>query len=111
MDSGALIKAARAAAGLSLRELARRARTSHSTLVAYEQGRKDPTVGTLVRILRAADVEPDVSLARRRRHDDRFGDKGDELLEALELAAMFPARHARSIEFPPFPAGRDRVAS
>lgn len=29
--------------------------------------------------------------------------KGEELRQALELAAMFPARHAASLRFPPLP--------
>lgn len=49
-----LIRDARRRAGLSQRELAHRAGTSQSTVSAYESGRKDPTAGTLARILAAA---------------------------------------------------------
>jgi len=48
-----LIRAHRRAAGLSQRELARRAGTSPATLHRYEAGRVDPTTGTLNRILHA----------------------------------------------------------
>ena len=107
MEASRLIREARHRAGLSLRALAQRAGTSHPTLLAYEHGRKDPSVGTLVRILRAADVEPDVTLSPRRRRDPRIGDKGDELREVLELAAMFPARHDATLDAPIF--GRERM--
>jgi transcriptional regulator with XRE-family HTH domain len=54
------IRSRRVAAGLSQRELARRARTSSATLSRYESGAIDPSVGTLNRILAA-------TVARRRR--------------------------------------------
>ena len=101
MDASTLLLRARIRAGLSLRQLARRAGTSHATLSAYEHGRKVPTVETLDRILRAAgfvagvDLEPDVG------GPDRAA-RGRELVEVLELAAMFPARHTRTLELPRF---------
>ncbi len=33
-------------------------------------------------------------------------DRGRELIEALELAAQFPARHAEHLEYPKFPEAR-----
>ena len=101
MDASTLLQRARTRAGLSLRELARRAGTSHATLSAYEHGRKIPTVETLDRILRAAgfvagiDLEPDVGGLDR-------AARGRELVEVLELAGMFPARHSRTLELPRF---------
>jgi transcriptional regulator with XRE-family HTH domain len=101
MQASILIQRARSRSGLSLRELARRAGTSHSTLSAYETGRKIPTVETLDRVVRAAgfaaavDLEPDVGGPDR-------GARGRELIEVLDLAAMFPARHARTLDFPRF---------
>ena len=101
MEASSLVHRARTRAGLSLRELARRAGTSHSTLSAYETGRKVPTVETLDRIVRAAgfvtgvDLEPDVG------GPDRAA-RGRELVEVLELAALFPARHSPSLDFPRF---------
>jgi transcriptional regulator with XRE-family HTH domain len=103
MTSAQLIRDARLRAGLSLRGLAARAGTSHSTLAAYEHGRKDPSVGTLERILRATGVAVDVTLAPRERGGDHGEmDRGDELLEALRLAEMFPARHDERLAMPPF---------
>jgi transcriptional regulator with XRE-family HTH domain len=60
IDATDLITRHRRAAGLSQRELARRAGTSSATLHRYEKGLVDPTTGTLNRILRAC-------LPRRRR--------------------------------------------
>ena len=89
--------------GLTLRALAERAGTSHSTLAAYEQGRKVPNVTTLDRVLRAAGYAADVTLSRRVDDGDRTA-RGHELIEVLELAAMFPATHAPTITYPRFGA-------
>lgn len=103
MDPARLIREAREASGLSLRELAGRAATSHSALAAYESGRTVPNVDTLDRVLRAAGFAADVVLHRR--NDGSAGDRsatGRELIDALELAAMFPARHEPALTFPRF---------
>ena len=99
VTAGRVLKEARRRAGLSLRELAERAGTSHSTLSAYERGAKTPSVTTLERILRAAGFALDLALVPRR-------DTGRELERALELARHFPARHAPSLDFPRFPEAR-----
>jgi transcriptional regulator with XRE-family HTH domain len=101
MDAARLIGDARRMAGLTLRALAERAGTSHSTLVAYERGRKVPNVTTLDRILRAAGYAADVTLSRRIDDGDRSA-RGRELVEVLELAAMFPAQHSSTITYPRF---------
>jgi transcriptional regulator with XRE-family HTH domain len=49
------LTAVREAAGLSKTDLAQRARTSRTTLSAYEHGRVSPTLDTAERILAAAD--------------------------------------------------------
>jgi transcriptional regulator with XRE-family HTH domain len=97
------LRLARKRAGLSLRELAARARTSHSTLAAYEQGRKAPSVPTFLRIIDACGFATDFHLARRIRECDGL-DRGRELEAALNLAAQFPARHAKSMRYPRFGA-------
>jgi len=98
-----LIRMARRDAGLSLRELARRARTSHSTLAAYEHGRKTPNVDTFDRILTACGFRVGVTL------DPRPAEvavdpvaRGHELVEVLELAGKFPARHTPTLTAPKF---------
>src|SRR5438046_6784160 len=54
MEPGGLLEHARASAGLTQDELARRAGTSRPTLSAYENGRKSPTVATFARLLSEA---------------------------------------------------------
>ena len=94
-------------AGLSLRALAERAGTSHATLAAYEAGRAVPRVDTLDRILRAAGYVTGIDMTRVPDGTDAERQaKGDELRQALELAAMFPARHGRRLRFPRLPQRR-----
>ncbi|NQY56599.1 MAG: helix-turn-helix transcriptional regulator [Ilumatobacteraceae bacterium] len=101
--SGATIAAARREAGLSLRELAGRAGTSHSAIAAYEQGRKDPTTDTYRRLLRSAGFAADTMLHKRiGRGDDERRARGRELIDVLELADMFPANVPRAMTCPPF---------
>jgi transcriptional regulator with XRE-family HTH domain len=101
VDAAALLRQARREAGLSLRALADRAGTSHSTLVAYEAGRKTPSIPTLERLLRAAGFDLTVELRRSVGRPDREA-KGRELAEVLALAEQFPARHARRLAYPVF---------
>jgi transcriptional regulator with XRE-family HTH domain len=54
---GRLIRRVREQAGLSQRELARRAGTSQPTVSAYERGQKSPSAVTLARLVRAAGAE------------------------------------------------------
>lgn len=49
-----LLRAARAGAGLSQRELARKARTAQSVVARIELGENSPSWETLMRLLRAA---------------------------------------------------------
>jgi len=97
-----LLGEARMQAELSLRELARRAGTSHATLIAYESGRKIPSVATFVRIVEACGFAVDVMLSPRIRHRDGI-DRGEELAEVLRLAGQFPARISPKMTYPIFP--------
>jgi len=101
MDAATLIRRVRAEQGLTLRDLAAKAATSHSTLAAYESGRKVPTVDTLDRIVRAAGFELAAQLAPAVGGADPAA-RGRELIEVLELAAMFPARVAPTLDGPVF---------
>ena len=106
VNAARLLRMARRRAGFTLRELAQRANTSHSTLAAYEQGRKTPNVDTLDRILTACGFRVDVTLTARPT-DVAAADpaaRGRELVEVLELAEMFPARHTRTLTAPKFGA-------
>lgn len=89
MDAALLLRTARQRSGLSVRELARRAGTSHSTLLAYEAGRVAPTVPVLDRIVRAAGLHMEVALVADAYDEHR----GQELVDVLTLADQFPARH------------------
>lgn len=90
MNVADLIVAARRSAGLTLRELAARAGTSHSTLSAYETGRVTPSIDTLERVLDAAGLTIEIDTARRIRRTEHL-ERGVELWMVLELAASFPA--------------------
>jgi transcriptional regulator with XRE-family HTH domain len=102
MNAAAIIRRARRREGSTLRDLASRARTSHATLSAYEQGHKVPTVDTLERIVRAAGFEVTLSLTPRLGALDP-AERGAELEAVLHLAAQFPARHEPTLRCPPFP--------
>ncbi len=93
---------ARARAGLSLREAARRAGTSHATLHAYETGAKAPSAATFLRVLDACGFAVDMMLSPRIRWQDGIY-RGDELEAVLDLAGRFPARAPRHMDYPVFP--------
>ncbi len=67
-----MIRTARRRAGLTQKELAERARTSGPTISAYEHGARQPRADVLLRVLRAAGVEP--VLVRFSGHSDRYVD-------------------------------------
>lgn len=94
---------ARRDAGLSLREVARRAGTSHPTLLAYEAGRKCPSVSTYLRVLEACGYAVDFDLKPRIRWQDGIP-RGEELQAVLALAEQFPAKVPRRMNHPMFPA-------
>jgi transcriptional regulator with XRE-family HTH domain len=69
LDAAKLLERARASAGLTQDELARRAGTSRPTVSAYEHGRKSPTVATFARLLSGAgwelSAQPHVSFSHQ----------------------------------------------
>ena len=99
-----LILEMRRRSGLGLRDLARRAGTSHATLHAYEAGDKAPRLDTLARVAAAAGFDVDIALARRPDTLSEREAKGRELVEVLDLAGQFPARHRRRLAAPRFGA-------
>jgi hypothetical protein len=54
MEPGELLRSVRRRRGLTQADLARRAGTSQPVISAYEHGRRDPTFGTLDRLVGAA---------------------------------------------------------
>lgn len=103
MFSADVIREARRRAGLTLRELASRARTSHATISAYESGRKVPRVDTLERIVRAAGFVVDRELVRRADALHEREDKARELRDVLDLADALPSQHEWIMPYPRFP--------
>jgi predicted nucleotidyltransferase/DNA-binding XRE family transcriptional regulator len=61
--AGALLTLARRRAGLTQTELAHRAGVQQSVVSAYESGRRQPTIPTLLRLVRAAGNDVRVTLA------------------------------------------------
>jgi transcriptional regulator with XRE-family HTH domain len=90
---------AHAQSGLSLRELARRAGTSHATLRAYEKGTKVPSSVIFLRILEACNFGVDVELSPRIRDMDGVS-RGEELRNVLLLAEQFPAKVSKTLGLP-----------
>ncbi len=98
MNAADVVRSARERAGLSKRELARRAHTSAAALVTYEQGTRDPSVGTLDRIVRAAGSDMRI-VVRRQGPDPVVAET--RLRQVLELADALPRRPAsRELTFP-----------
>ena len=100
MDAAALLRSSRLRAGLSQRALAAAAGTSQAAIAAIESGRKQPSVATLDRLLRAAgtelvaaDPEQAALLRRARRLED-----------VLTLAEALPFRRHGGLRFPRIPA-------
>ncbi len=99
VDAAALLCTARRRAGLSQRALAESAGTSQSAVAAIESGRKQPTVATLDRLLRAAGTElvlaapEQAALLRRARR----------LEDVLQLAEALPFRREGGLRYPRVP--------
>jgi transcriptional regulator with XRE-family HTH domain len=103
MDAAVAIRNARVHAGLSKRELARRAGTSPASIVLYESGERDPTVGTLARILTAAGAVGEIDIEAGPPRPDPVAN-ARALLDVLELAEHLPkAKASKRLAFPPFP--------
>jgi ribosome-binding protein aMBF1 (putative translation factor) len=102
MDASRLLRTARQRAGLGLRELARRAGTSHATLHAYESGAVEPRIDTLERIVTASGFGLELSLVPGGADREARRAKGLELEQVLDLAGQFPARHHPTLRAPVF---------
>ncbi len=101
MESDIALRTLRKRTGLSLRALAGRAGTSHSTLVDYEAGRKIPTVDTLARVLRSGGLTIEGTFVVEIVGMDEV-DRDIELQDVLGLAEQFPTRLGRRMGYPVF---------
>ncbi len=104
MEPGALIARVRRRSGLTQADLARRAGTSQPVISAYERGHRDPTFGTLRRLVEAgggrlridaavasSDLPPPADLEEHARR----------LADVLSLADAIPVRRrARNLDAP-----------
>jgi transcriptional regulator with XRE-family HTH domain len=105
MNAASAVQKAREHAGLSKRELARRAGTSPAAIVAYESGSRDPTVGTLARLVAATGAQCEIEVDAGPARPDPWT-CARRLEQVLELAEHLPRRRPSSrLEFPPFPEG------
>lgn len=90
------LRYARARAGFSLREAARRGGVSHSALSAYERGLRTPSLDKLFGILHALGFAVRIELEPRVR--ERNGvPRGEELVEVIRLAEHYPPRERPQI--------------
>lgn len=87
----ALLLEAREAAGMSQRELARRAKTTQSVVARIENGQTIPGWGTLQDLLRAAGFDLRVELAPRPRVEPGM------LAEARRILSLSPSDRIREV--------------
>ena len=109
MDPTRVLVSARRRSTVSLRVLASRAGTSHSTLLDYENGRKAPSVETFARVISAAGFHLEGTLVTDPGSEE--GERAVELQEALSLAELFPVRHSQKLNCPVFPRRVDGIPS
>lgn len=103
MEPGQLLRLARRRRRLTQADLAARAGTSQPVISAYEHARRDPTTGTLRRLLAAAGARLELRLAASppdipppanpREH-------GERLMDLLGLADAVPHRAHGPLDFP-----------
>lgn len=95
MDAAEIIRSVRRRAGLTQRQLAERSGTSQPVVSAYEHGQREPSIGTLRRLVGAAGER---LVLDARAVPDGIGppigpeEHGRRLLDVLSLADAVPAR-------------------
>ena len=102
MNAALLLFEARRRGGLSRRELARRGRTSASTLAAYESGASIPSVATLARLLRAAGFTAELNLRPVQEDDEK--DRAEKIEALFAFASALPRGERGPLTFPAFRA-------
>src|SRR5438874_7286683 len=94
MPAWAILREAREQAGLTQRALAERAGKAQSEIAKIERGRRDPSVSTLERLVRAAGFDLRIQLVPHDDHDGRLIDgmlsrSVEERLDSLEELSDF----------------------
>ncbi len=93
-SSASLLREARAAAGLSQAELARRAGVTQSVISVYEGGHRQPSVATLSALVAATGFELDLSVGPPRRGVQRLtGPVGRRLRRHRAQVLAITAEH------------------
>ncbi|HEV3451200.1 MAG TPA: helix-turn-helix transcriptional regulator [Acidimicrobiia bacterium] len=95
MSAGELVRSVRRRRGLTQAELARRAGTSQPVVSAYERGRRDPTLGTLQRLVEAGGERLRVGaevVADGPAPAGSVDEHARRLVDVLLLAEAIPAR-------------------
>ena len=95
MNAGELLRTARRRQGLSQAEVATRAGTSQPVISTYERARRDPTIGTLRRLIAASGERLELRLgadAPAIPPATTPAEHGERLVDVLLLADAIPAR-------------------
>jgi hypothetical protein len=95
MEPGTLLRIVRQRRGLSQEELARLAGTSQPVISAYEHGRRDPTFGTLRRLVEATGERLQLNATLPTSdlpHPGSVEEHARRLLDVLSLADAVSAR-------------------
>ena len=105
MNGAAILTRARKRAGLTQAELARRAGTSQPVISAYEHGRRDPSIETLRRLVRATGAKLELGVSARGHGGVppalTDAQRAERLVDVLLLADAIPRRGRRgALTFP-----------
>jgi transcriptional regulator with XRE-family HTH domain len=108
MDAARTLRDARRRARLSQAEVAARARTSQSTVSAYESGAKQPSLATLTRLLAVTGRRLTAETVPRHVREPSATEHGRAaraLADVLSLAEALPTRHEPELRFPRLSSG------
>lgn len=100
MDAATLLARTRRRAGLTQRELARRAGTSAAAVCLYESGQRIPRVDTLTRLIAATDANIELRASGAAHIDTSANAR--TLEDLLELADHLPRRNDPDLSAPIF---------
>ena len=103
MNTGIALREARRRGRLTQAELAGRAGTSQATVSAYENGRKQPSVETLARLLAASGARLSVEHDRQpvlRPSPAQEARAGRALLDVIALAEALPTSPEPDLQYP-----------